>query len=337
MKRNLAIIFLFFSVFLMSACQNSQSDVSNTNEGVFLEDSKGYPAVAYPAVNANVTDATQIPLGPPPKFPGKIAFQTNQLSGNLQVVILDGTTGQLQELSQGFAQATEPDWSPDCRELIFTVGTGSDMDFSLYRESADGSVVGPFLNHSDSYDWAAAWSSNGNIIAYQNNSGQRLNVCFVDSQGNELGCMPETGFDNAMPAWSPDGSQLVFASTRDGNWELYVTNYPAMDVVTRLTNHDGSDFDPAWSPDGSAIVFSRKDGGDYDLFVVQPDGRNERQISDDGADERFPEWVGNDLIVYSAGFEDEMDLFLMNKDGSNSQPLTFAPGLDQWPAWCGTP
>ncbi|RMG92019.1 MAG: hypothetical protein D6706_17395, partial [Chloroflexi bacterium] len=251
MKQKLTVFLVGIGLLIfITACNNSQPESvlfsenpnsSNTSTGT----GSGYPVSAYPSAQEQPTEATPVPLNVP-KFSGQIAFQTEQFDGNLQIAVLDGATGQTRRVSQNFFQAAEPTWSPDCRELIFTVGLGSDVDFELYRQTVGEDNARPFLNHSDSYDWAAAWSPNGNVIAYQNNMGQRLNVCFVDSQGNELGCMPETGFDNAMPAWSPDGSRLVFASTRDGNWELYVTNYPAMDVVTRLTNHDGSDFDPAW-------------------------------------------------------------------------------------------
>ncbi|HEU4753518.1 MAG TPA: hypothetical protein VFU47_10465, partial [Armatimonadota bacterium] len=50
-------------------------------------------------------------------------------------------------------------------------------------------------------------------------------------------------------AWSPDGKTVVFASTRNGSWNLY--SYEVGTRETRqLTHGTGTDSDPAYSPDG---------------------------------------------------------------------------------------
>jgi TolB protein len=49
------------------------------------------------------------------------------------------------------------------------------------------------------------------------------------------------------PAWSPDGTQITFASNRDGNWEIYVMNVDGSEQ-TNLTKHPANDRQPAWSP-----------------------------------------------------------------------------------------
>jgi TolB protein len=51
----------------------------------------------------------------------------------------------------------------------------------------------------------------------------------------------------ALPDWSPDGSQIVFQSGRDGNNEIYVMNADGSNQ-TRLTNEPAFDGSPAWSP-----------------------------------------------------------------------------------------
>jgi Tol biopolymer transport system component len=48
-------------------------------------------------------------------------------------------------------------------------------------------------------------------------------------------------------SWSPDGSKVVFTSTRDGNSEIYVMNADGTGQ-TRLTNSAASDYAPSWGP-----------------------------------------------------------------------------------------
>ena len=190
------------------------------------------------------------------------------------------------------------------------------------------------MTGSGAYDWAPAWSPDGSIIAYQNNQDALINICFITPTGERLGCMQRGSYSNAMPAWSPDGTRLAFGSNRAGNWELYVTDYPAMSTLTRLTDNNDIDFHPQFSPDGQWIVFTSKRLGSYDLYLVGTDGQNERQLTTLASDERDPTWVGNGRIVFTANIEDDWELYIINVDGSNMQRLTYTRGADQWPVWC---
>ena len=55
-----------------------------------------------------------------------------------------------------------------------------------------------------------------------------------------------SAFDG-LPAWSPDGRQIAFESTRDGNSEIYGVNSDGSNP-RNLTNHRDADYFPAWQP-----------------------------------------------------------------------------------------
>ena len=48
------------------------------------------------------------------------------------------------------------------------------------------------------------------------------------------------------PRWSPDGSQIIFQTTRDGNSEIYRMNADGTNP-TRLTTDPGEDTSPEWT------------------------------------------------------------------------------------------
>ncbi len=57
-----------------------------------------------------------------------------------------------------------------------------------------------------------------------------------------------------MPAWSPDGSKIAFASDRYGTSDVFVM--PADGgIATRLTYHSASDFPSSFTPDGKNVLF----------------------------------------------------------------------------------
>ena len=53
--------------------------------------------------------------------------------------------------------------------------------------------------------------------------------------------------DNESPSWSPDGSLIAFASTREGSSRIYVMTGLGTDQ-RRLLNLTGEQTNPKWSP-----------------------------------------------------------------------------------------
>jgi TolB protein len=53
--------------------------------------------------------------------------------------------------------------------------------------------------------------------------------------------------DEITPQWSPDGSQIAFASNQDGNLDIFVMNADGSGK-TNLTRNPAEDTDPAWQP-----------------------------------------------------------------------------------------
>jgi Tol biopolymer transport system component len=78
---------------------------------------------------------------------------------------------------------------------------------------------------------------------------------------------PITGIENAFPAWSPDGSKIVFQSNRTGEWHLYLMN-PDGTGVRDLTPTLRDCRNPSFSPDGSRIAFTRRRGKTMDIWVM---------------------------------------------------------------------
>ena len=222
---------VIYALFLLMGCGPIQ-DVDVPQTPSIDNEQVSYPVEVYPVPGSlegypAPSSEAAFPEPPPilPTFPGKIAFQTERFNGSLQVALFDGPTGEVTQLNSSFAQRFEPAWSPDCSRLIYTVGQAGSSDFELYQQEVTGTEASLFINHTNFYDWGADWSIVNDVVAYQTNENALINICFVDANGNELGCMERSGFSNAMPAWSPDGSQLVFSSNRDENWELYGNDF----------------------------------------------------------------------------------------------------------------
>jgi formylglycine-generating enzyme required for sulfatase activity len=72
-------------------------------------------------------------------------------------------------------------------------------------------------------------------------------IRLMDADGSNDHPLPGPGRINEDPAWSLDGTQIVFQSNRDGNWEIYVMDADGSNQ-RRLTNDPAGDYWPSWGP-----------------------------------------------------------------------------------------
>jgi Tol biopolymer transport system component len=141
---------------------------------------------------------------------------------------------------------------------------------------------------------------------------------------------------DTAPAWSPDGTQIVFETTRDGNSEIYVMNADGSGQ-RNLTNNPALDADPAWSPDGTRIVFhsTRDPDEDFEVFVMNADGSGVTQLTFNTAGDLTGDWSPDgSKIVFSSRRDGGVDeIYVMDANGANPQRLTTNSDFDYSPVW----
>jgi len=90
------------------------------------------------------------------------------------------------------------------------------------------------------------------------------------------------------PSTHGDGL-IAFASSRDGNSEIYAMNYDG-DRVTRLTSNSATDAQPAWSPDGRLIAFTSDRDGTNEIYVMNSDGSGVTRLTVNNSSDTDPAW-----------------------------------------------
>lgn len=130
--------------------------------------------------------------------------------------------------------------------------------------------------------------------------------------------LTNNSFNDQQPAWSPDGSKIVFTSERNGNLDIYVMNADGTGE-TRLTTNKGFDRYPAWSPDGSRIAFQSSRDGEESVYQMNVDGTHQTRFSFRPGSDLVPAWSpdGSRLAFTAYGA-----IYLINSDGSGQTLLT---------------
>jgi Tol biopolymer transport system component len=171
------------------------------------------------------------------------------------------------------------------------------------------------------------------------------------------------GYD-AETTFAPNGSRLVFTSSRDGDLEIYTAKPDGSDV-RRITNTPGYDGGACFSPDSTKLVWraSRPTGSDLDEYrrllekgVVKPtqleimvagaEGQNARAVTHNGKANFAPAYLPDSRRVIFASNLDALpghglpnfDLYIVDPDGPITQSgapaierVTFYEGFDSFP------
>jgi TolB protein len=140
-----------------------------------------------------------------------------------------------------------------------------------------------------------------------------------------------------FPAWSPDGTQILYSSNQDGDDEIFVMNADGSNPV-QLTTNTALDRFPVWSPDGTQIAFASRRDGNWEIYVMNADGTNPVNLTNNATDDFNVSWSPDGSQIAFASLRDaststDTEIYVMNADGTNVQRLTNSPSIDETPNW----
>ncbi len=140
-------------------------------------------------------------------------------------------------------------------------------------------------------------------------------------------------FVETSPSVSPIDGKIVFASSRDGDMEIYTCDADCTNVK-RLTVNKAIDTSPCWSPNDYQIAFTSDRSGSPQIYVMDADGANVRRLTYDGSYQDSPAWSPKgDKIAYMSQNGSNFNIWTIQADGTNAVQVTSNAGSNEYPSW----
>ena len=176
---------------------------------------------------------------------------------------------------------------------------GGDED--IWTMDPDGGNLVNLTAKSKANDFAPNWRADGRRIAFMSfrvtatNPEGDSEIFIMKADGSHKRQITFNALDDEDPAWSPDGTMIVFARDFDPiqgqvDYDLFTMNADGTDQ-RKLTSSPGVlDNEPDWSPDGRRIAFMSDRDGDIEVYTMRPNGSSVRQLTFNDAGEFRPDW-----------------------------------------------
>lgn len=239
----------------------------------------------------------------PPGLSGTLVFESDT-AGRPGLYTLDLVRGAVTRLTgDGTATEQTPRWSPDGRQVVFASNRAHYS--STARESGTPD----------------------------------LDIWIVNADGTNARRLTTDPAQDSDPAWTPDGTGVVFSSDRDSRGDLYLLTV-ATGATVRLTRHFvGRAIMPSVSPAPSRTAFAAQTlrvGAFWDFQVHVRDAHGAIVPVPSTAGACWPRWSpdGRRLAHVRLGASERSTLEVRDSATLQSSKVLTVPGLwSYYPAW----
>lgn len=264
---------------------------------------------------------------------------------------------QLTFPEMGFIKAGEAYFSPDEQSIIFQAVPDGRSHYQMYVMNLEEGIpkmvstgkgactCGYFNPNGEKIIFASSHESPIPLEdptkpneKYKWDLTPYMNIYEAYLDGSSLKQLTFGAAYHAECAYSPDGSEIVYASNEDGSMNIYVMASDGSNVrqITHTSHcYNGGSF---FSPDGQRIIFrADRDKPHYlQLYMIDADGTNEKQLTSNDSVNWSPYWHPDGKHVAftkSLNNHRSYEIFQLDTETFNEEQITYNESFNGLPVF----
>jgi Tol biopolymer transport system component/DNA-binding winged helix-turn-helix (wHTH) protein len=280
-------------------------DLSGTQAGIFLIDLQSGRRTRITTPDAPAVDHT-------PRFSPdgtQLAFIRYFSSFRREVFVMPVSSGggagggEPRQITSDDVRIYGLAWNADSQKIFFTSFRAVDQ-LNLWQTPVNGGGEPQLVPTGSKNLDDLAISPNGRTIAFVDEAADE-NIWDITPGTTPHPIIRSTRADHSQQ-FSPDCTQIVFASDRTGNYEIWIADADGKSQ-RQLTGAQGSAGSPRFSPDGKFVAYDAQTTGEANIYVISTNGGAPRRLTDEVKSNSLPAWSVDGQTIF----------FLSNRSGSD--------------------
>lgn len=248
-----------------------------------------------------------------------------------EIFVVSASGGEPRQITSDDARIYGLAWNARDGNLFFTSYRNSNQ-LNVWRISPNGGEAQMISTGSKDLNDLAV-SPDGKSVAFVEAIADE-NIWEITPNQTPRPIIRSTRADHSQQL-SPDGTQIVFASERTGNYEIWLSDADGK-TQRQLTDNNGSAGSPRFSPDGKFIVYDMQTAGTSDIFIISVNGGEPRRLTENAKNNALPAWSadGNRIFFLSNRTGDEQ-IWKVPAAGGEAVQITKQGAFEMFAAFDG--
>src|SRR5687768_3840064 len=230
---------------------------------------------------------------------------------------------------------SDPSFSPDGKSVLFV--SDRDGNSEVYIKDLDGSPPRRLTNHP-AHDEFPTFSPDGTQIVFNSNRhDENFDVYLMNVDGTGLRRLTTWNSDEEIRpgCWSPDGTRIAIASTKDGKPNVYVMDVEPFSPAPILQDAAKDFRYPSYSPDGGSLIYvSQGEDKSGELYIRDLTKREDTLLLKSESWDLSPRISPNgDSIALQVRIGGNAEVCVIGVAGGELRNLTNNPTRDADPSW----
>lgn len=221
-------------------------------------------------------------------------------------------------------------------KIYYVVGHG--MHKEIWVMDYDGQDKHQ-VTHLGTDSMAPAASPDGSKLAFESFGKYGMEIRVYSVKTHRYLPFHEARGQGWSPAWAPNGQQLAYSLSANGNPDIFTCNANGTGLK-RLTAFLGPNTQPVWNPKtGTQLAWVSGMTKLPQIYVMNSDGSNVSRMTDGGY-AVSPSWSPNGQFLsfawdrhYGPGAPGGEDIYIMDIASRRWEQLTHGDGVNDFPSW----